>query len=151
MPRVVRESYWETYTNESLGFMRIQKDGSHDGGGFGFDLKDGELKKWPLNPVALENLLRCVVPDAVAYAWDWDDESESFEQSWIATKGKIERWTSQYRWPKIIQCCENGQVELSNFTNTCRSCGADYNSSGQLLAPRHMWGEETGEHCTEIY
>tara|TARA_R100000353_G_scaffold13986_1_gene13930 strand:- start:807 stop:1262 length:456 start_codon:yes stop_codon:yes gene_type:complete len=151
MPRVVRESYWETYTIETVEFDRIQKDGSPDGGGFAFHLKDGELKDWPLSDAGLVNLLRCVVPDAVAYAWDWNDDSESFEQGWTATKGKIKKYTDQYKWPKIIQCCENGQVELENFTNTCGSCGADYNSSGQLLAPRHMWGEETGEHWSEIY
>lgn len=150
MPKVVRESYWETYTSERLEFDRIQEDGSSDGG-YGFCLKDGELKDWPLSDAGLVNLLRCVVPDAVAYAWDWDDESESFKQGWIA-KGKVQKYTNQYRWPTIIRChCDNAQVELSNFTNTCRSCGADYNSSGQRPAPRHMWGEETGEHWTEIY
>jgi hypothetical protein len=152
MPRVVRESYWETWTDECLEFKRIQKDGMPDGGWFGFDLKDGELKDWPLHAATLENLLKCVVPDAVVSARDWDDESKSFEQSWIASKGRIKEYKGQYRWPKIIQChCDNGQVELQNFTNTCRSCGADYNSSGQLLAPRHLWGEETGEHWSEIY
>jgi hypothetical protein len=25
-------------------------------------------------------------------------------------------------------------------------CGREFNSSGQLLAPREQWGEETGEH-----
>lgn len=29
------------------------------------------------------------------------------------------------------------------------SCGREYNSSGQLLAPREQWGEETGEHPSE--
>lgn len=27
----------------------------------------------------------------------------------------------------------------------CGKCGAEFNSSGQLLAPRSQWGEETGE------
>lgn len=31
----------------------------------------------------------------------------------------------------------------------CR-CGREYNSSGQLLAARHFWGEETGEHPADI-
>lgn len=35
------------------------------------------------------------------------------------------------------------------FTNTCE-CGADYNSRGELLAPRSCWGEETGEHPADI-
>lgn len=36
-----------------------------------------------------------------------------------------------------------------SFTNTCE-CGADYNMSGQMLAPRHQWGEETGESADDI-
>ena len=38
----------------------------------------------------------------------------------------------------------------SPFTTTC-DCGKDYNSSGQELAPREQWGEETGEHWSECY
>jgi hypothetical protein len=41
-------------------------------------------------------------------------------------------------------------VELYGFTNTCEGCGADYNMSGQLLAPREQWGEETGEPLADI-
>lgn len=40
-------------------------------------------------------------------------------------------------------------VVLSGFTNTC-DCGADYNMSGQELAPREQWGEETGESLSDI-
>lgn len=32
----------------------------------------------------------------------------------------------------------------------CEKCGREYNSSGQLLAPREQWGEETGEHPADI-
>lgn len=35
-------------------------------------------------------------------------------------------------------------------TNTCE-CGADYNMSGQRLADRGQWGEETGEDSREVY
>ncbi len=37
-----------------------------------------------------------------------------------------------------------------NFTTTC-NCGKDYNSSGDELAPREQWGEETGEHWSDCY
>lgn len=50
----------------------------------------------------------------------------------------------------VITCCGN-DVVCENFTNTCPDCGADYNSSGQLLAPRAQWGEETGEHWSDCY
>ena len=37
--------------------------------------------------------------------------------------------------------CECGEIiELADFTNTCE-CGREYNSSGQLLAPRSQWEE----------
>ena len=52
--------------------------------------------------------------------------------------------------PAAILCC-NEWLELTSFTNTCEICEDDYNASGQLLAPRHFWGEETGEHWTECY
>jgi hypothetical protein len=65
--------------------------------------------------------------------------------------GKLKFSTFEQVWrePASIVCC--GILSLSSFTNTCISCGADYNSSGQRLAPRHMWGEETGEHWTDCY
>lgn len=47
--------------------------------------------------------------------------------------------------------CECGhEVQLLKFTNTCESCGRDYNMSGTLLAPRSRWGEETGESANDI-
>lgn len=51
--------------------------------------------------------------------------------------------------PAIGKCECGGEVMLSGFTNTCK-CGADYNSSGQRLASREQWGEETGESLSEI-
>lgn len=55
-----------------------------------------------------------------------------------------------YRFPAIGQCDCGAQVELAHFTNCCDRCGADYNSSGQRLAPREFWGEDTGEHPADI-
>jgi hypothetical protein len=61
-------------------------------------------------------------------------------------------WEYEYSWfgPAIGQCLCGAEVTLSRFTNTCDGCGADYNSGGQLLAPREQWGEETGESWTDI-
>jgi hypothetical protein len=53
-----------------------------------------------------------------------------------------------YRESAQIKCCDVW-LSLGKFTNTCDICGADYNGSGQLLASRHVWGEETGEYWTE--
>lgn len=54
------------------------------------------------------------------------------------------------RVPAKIKCCDEW-ITLGKFTNTCSQCNSDYNSGGQLLAPRHQWGEETGEHWTDCY
>ena len=48
-----------------------------------------------------------------------------------------------------FECCGQ-EFYLDGFTNTCGECGADYNSSGQMLAPRSQWGEETGETAADI-
>lgn len=50
----------------------------------------------------------------------------------------------------VIRCGCGGKVVCEGFTNTCDRCGRDYNGSGQLLAPRSQWGEETGESLSDI-
>jgi hypothetical protein len=51
----------------------------------------------------------------------------------------------------VVTCKCGEKIECINFTNTCCECEADYNFSGDLLAPRNQWGEETGEHWTDCY
>jgi hypothetical protein len=54
-------------------------------------------------------------------------------------------------WEDAIGRCICGEeIQLGRFTNTCDGCGRDYNSSGQLLASRDQWGEETGESYADI-
>jgi hypothetical protein len=48
-----------------------------------------------------------------------------------------------------MKCCRRW-LSCDGFTNTCDSCGADYNFAGQRLAGREQWGEETGEHLSDI-
>ncbi|AWP23470.1 hypothetical protein C4901_09110 [Acidiferrobacter sp. SPIII_3] len=56
----------------------------------------------------------------------------------------------QYRRiPAEGRCTCGRLVVLEGFTNTC-DCGRDYDSSGQELAPREQWGEETGESLSDI-
>ncbi len=50
---------------------------------------------------------------------------------------------------KLGRCVCGKEIHLLQFTNTC-VCGRDYNSSGELLADRGQWGEETGESVSEI-
>ena len=54
-----------------------------------------------------------------------------------------------YKVPRIGLCQCGEEVILDHFTNTCE-CGRDYNRSGQELAPREQWGEETGESLSDI-
>jgi hypothetical protein len=55
------------------------------------------------------------------------------------------------RIPAIARCHCGAQLELaSSWLNTCVSCGRDYDGSGTALAPRHHWGEETGEHWADL-
>jgi hypothetical protein len=63
----------------------------------------------------------------------------------------IDRREWHYREPAVGRCGCGREVELGHFTNTCDGCGADYNGSGQRLAPRAQWGEETGEPWYECY
>jgi hypothetical protein len=56
---------------------------------------------------------------------------------------------SEGRNVKLKRCDCGRDVECCDFTNTCE-CGADYNWAGQRLAPREQWGEETGEHYSDI-
>ena len=48
-----------------------------------------------------------------------------------------------------VKCCDEWLC-CSHFTNTCPHCETDYNGSGQQLAPREFWGEETGETASDI-
>ena len=47
------------------------------------------------------------------------------------------------------RCKRHVELDYRCFTITCE-CGADYNSSGQELAPRSQWGAETGETAEDI-
>lgn len=61
----------------------------------------------------------------------------------------VQRHVNYWVEPMVGLCRCGESVYLDNFTNTC-ACGRDYSMSGQLLAPREQWGEETGEHWSDI-
>jgi len=56
--------------------------------------------------------------------------------------------TGQLISDAVGRCSCGRNVLLDSFTCPC-DCGRDYNQSGDLLAPREQWGEETGEHWSE--
>ena len=49
----------------------------------------------------------------------------------------------------VVQCVCGEEVLCMHNTNTCE-CGADYKMSVQRLADRSQWGQETGEHPTDV-
>lgn len=101
-------------------------------GGFGFECDEGgEVYEERLAEAALENLRKCR------------------EGEHDVLPPEIATHHHRYKWPAVWVCCET-EFECDRFTNTCPDCGADYNSAGQLLAPREQWGEETGEHPADI-
>jgi ssDNA-binding Zn-finger/Zn-ribbon topoisomerase 1 len=58
------------------------------------------------------------------------------------------RFNHESREPAEGPCdvCGTTVVIYSNWASECPKCGTEYNGSGQRLAPRSQWGEETGEH-----
>jgi hypothetical protein len=46
----------------------------------------------------------------------------------------------------VLRCDCTAEVHCDNaWANECERCEREYNGSGQQLAPRSQWGEETGE------
>lgn len=67
------------------------------------------------------------------------------------SKPYVRAQVHQYVTPAVGECdCCGESVTLDSYTNTCDNCGADYDMSGMMLAPRSQWGEETNEHLTDI-
>lgn len=102
------------------------------GAGFAFDCdEEGNLSP-DTHESALENYRKCL-------------SGEHDVIDWGVRKSE---WS--YTEPAVGLCVCGEEVELGGFTNTCEKCGRDYNWAGQELAPRHFWGEETGEHPADI-
>jgi hypothetical protein len=56
-----------------------------------------------------------------------------------------ETWGGRKRRFKMIRCsCGSEMTLFDGWANEC-NCGTEYNGSGQRLAARRFWGEETGE------
>lgn len=119
----------QVITNVRYG---LEFENIEGGGGYSFDCdEDGNLL-----PLAYEaaraNYEYCILTEGIV----------------VIAKG-VRKYEWDYTQPAIGKCCCGREVELSNFTNTCE-CNRDYNSSGDLLAPRSQWGEDTGEYPSDI-
>lgn len=118
---------------ESVEYQRHFEWRDMPGAGFGFNCNEtGDVDVDKLTPAGAENYRKCLdgTHDVT------DQGVQRYEHSWIE--------------PAVGRCCCSAKVELDGFTNTCDRCGRDYNMSGQLLAPREQWGEETGETPGDI-
>ena len=123
--RIERVEYFLSYERKDI-----------PGAGWSFPCDEqGNVKEDELQPAGLESLREC--------------RANHTEGPFACHPPEVrESWT-RYTKPAIGRCHCGREVELYGFTNTC-DCGADYNSSGQLLAPRDQWGEETGESLADI-
>jgi hypothetical protein len=124
---IISERRLEKGVNHVQSFLRADMDG-----GWSFDCDaDGYVNVTLLNEAAKENLRQCMT----------GENGSTYEG--------MQSWPWHYWEPAVARCRCGAEVELRGFTNTCE-CGRDYNSAGQLLAPRECWGEETGEHPVDI-
>lgn len=68
-------------------------------------------------------------------------------------KYRLANGTANHDYPQtypVVECdaCENTVHCIDGWANSCSKCGTEFNGSGQTLAPRAQWGEETGECFT---
>ena len=106
------------------------------GAGFGFPCdRDGHVA--PLTGVAQAHYEMCLRGH--------DEEGHELIMTGRTT------YVNRYIDPAIGVCDRCGaDVVLDHaLANTC-VCGAEYNLSGQRLAPREQWGDDTGETLGEI-
>ena len=105
--------------------------------GYSFECdSNGVVDEGLLNVDALNNLRQC---------------RDGNVRGHLVDPAEIQTSTRRYTHSAIGECnCCQSEVVLSGFTNTCE-CGADYNMSGQQLAARSQWGEETGEQWQDCY
>lgn len=118
--------------HEEVSYSLVYACNDCEGAGFSFPCNEDGKLLLPMNDVTLDNYCKCV-------AGVHDVTCEGVRKD-------VRRWTE----PAVGQCECGHSVELAEFTNTCAVCGRDYNMSGQRLAPRSQWGEETGESLGDI-
>jgi len=121
----------EVLTHRQQSFSFVASPGS----GFGFECDEAGNILPLTNDCAKANLAGCLAGIIDGKA--------------VKADGMVS-WERQVVHPRIGECNDCGAgVALDGFTNTC-VCGADYNMSGQQLASRDQWGEETGERLSDI-
>lgn len=150
-----------TYVKEYR--LNFHIDGTK-GSGFCFDCDEhGVVDVSKLNPCAQRSYRTCIegktmrLEDVHYYP---SVDADGYTQynpilctgRWVERKiwpGELLSFDRKVVVPGAVKCRCSREVELHDFTNTCE-CGADYNMSGQLLAPREQWGEECNETADDI-
>lgn len=127
MPDYIRRARTIHGKNYRRDFVRVTNEHRD----FCFECDKTGHPLFPLEGLPWENYLKCVMG-----VYSVHDEGIVVSEY-------------SYRERAILKCTCGNEVVLSSFTNTCMVCRADYNMSGELLAPRCYWGEETGEHWTD--
>ena len=149
--RIIHKRQHHNEVTYRLGFEYADSPGS----GFSFDCdKDGKVTL--ASDAARKNYEACLSGRvSVIRGTQYDRDHNP-----IAGTGKVFLaevfskgvQTTEHNWssPAVGECNHCGaEVGLHGFTNTC-DCGTDYNMSGQELAPRECWGEETFENVADI-
>lgn len=148
-----------TVVSHRRTFTYIDSKGKETGSGCSFECDEhGVVDLSKLHECAQENYLNALqginltLVD-VAYRVEGEDYvpiycTGRWKTQTVHDHGVV---TSEHTYPEpAVGRCECGRkVHLASFTNTCE-CNRDYNMSGQLLANRSQWGEETGESLSDI-
>ena len=129
--KITKRSKWVDTTHLEIAYSWKNEPDS----GFCFPCdKYGNIKTDEMAEAGLENLRMCRA-----------NEGNKFYGPFR------ERRVSRHFEPAEGQCTCGATVYLSlSLVNSCDKCKQEYNASGQLLAPRSQWGEDTGESISEI-
>jgi len=127
--------------------------------GFAFDCNekgeiDPKLKSNPCGWASYQSCLKGETQVRVDVKYDRDSNpipGSGHTETRKLVGPRLESREHSYTEPAVGLCnhCDS-EVVLYGFTNTCEKCETDYNMSGQELAPREQWGEETGESLSDI-
>lgn len=141
--KIIQQAGMKAVTNRRHEFKFV----SERGGGLSFDVDEhGEPALDDMHINGLMNYIRAILgTELVPYGYEGEADT-SFE---VINEG-IVTTEHQIRIHRRGLCDCGRKVYLDRFTNPC-ACGVDYDMSGRALAPRHLWGEETGEHWSECF
>ncbi len=119
---IIRHAEWDEETVYSLDFLYRERLSE----GFSFPCDRYGIVDRDMPLAAKENLRKCL--------------DGTYD---VIVQGILEN-TQNFKIPALARCECGQEFELTGDT-VCPRCDREYNSSGQLLADRSLWGEETGE------